>query len=333
MPILRRLIVGTALAPIPLAAAAQDAIPLGEIVVSAGLTPAPAEGYGRASTVLTAADIAARGAATVEDALRGVPGVSVASSGANFTQIRIRGGEARQTLILIDGVEAGGGSGDYVLSNLPIAGIARIEVLRGPQSTFYGADAASGVINIITDRGAPGLHHGATIEVGNGLSASGTVSQRSAGGGLSLNLSRVDDRGFDQSGDGGERDGLHRRTAHLAGDWQATDALRLGAALRWSDEDFDYDREDYGYDPLTFAPTVTDAAGFVDDDPSLRGQRRETQTALWGELSALDGQLLHRIDIRDSVYRQASEGTETTRGETQAARYRLSYGLDVVFHK
>lgn len=83
---------------------------LDDIIVSGGFTDIAANAYGRAVSVLTAEDIRAKGLQTVQDALRALPGVSVSSAGSTQTQVRIRGAEASHTLILIDGVEAAGGS-------------------------------------------------------------------------------------------------------------------------------------------------------------------------------------------------------------------------------
>ena len=192
---------------------AQDTFDLGEIIVSGGLSPIETARYGGAASVITAQDIEDRGITNVQDALRTLPGVSVNGSSNTFTQVRIRGGEANHTLILIDGVEAAGGDGEYILRGLETANIARIELLRGPQSVFYGANASAGVINIITDKGEEGTTARTTLEVGDATTATAFVAQRNARGGISLSLSRTDDEGYDQSGDGGEKDGLERNTA------------------------------------------------------------------------------------------------------------------------
>lgn len=97
---------------------AQEPFLLDEIVLSAGITPIAADAYARAHTVLTAQKIEDRGIATLQDALRAVPGVAVSSTGSSFTQVRIRGGEANHTLILIDGIEAAGGADEYILTGL-----------------------------------------------------------------------------------------------------------------------------------------------------------------------------------------------------------------------
>jgi len=113
------------------------------------------------SSVITSEEIAARGQQFVSDLLRSLPGIAVNSSGpaGGLTQIRVRGAEANQVLVLIDGVEvANPSSGEFDFAGLRSEDIVRLETLRGEQSALYGSDAIGGVINIITrskDKSAP----------------------------------------------------------------------------------------------------------------------------------------------------------------------------------
>jgi len=115
-------------------------------------------------TVLTREDIEKSGAVFVVDILRALPGVTVVQSGplGRTVGVFIRGMNANQTLVMIDGVQVNSpttGVADNALADLTtenivsVENIERIEVLRGPQSTLYGADAAAGVINIVTKTG------------------------------------------------------------------------------------------------------------------------------------------------------------------------------------
>ncbi|TYP65786.1 vitamin B12 transporter [Stutzerimonas stutzeri] len=311
------------LVALPVTAAAQGAAPgepilLDEIVLTAGITPVAQDGYARAHTVLTATEIEDRGIATVQDALRALPGVSVSGSGASIAQVRIRGAEANHTLILIDGIEAAGGEDEYVLTGLETTDIDRIEVLRGPQSVFYGSNASAGVINIITRDAPQGLSYGGSVEAGNGGAASVHVSRRGERGGLRLSLSARDDLGYDQSGDGGGKDGINRKTAVLSSDVLATDDLRLGVALRQS-------TEDYGFDAENFA--ATDAESYL-VDADLFGRRDEFQGGVWAEYTALDGRLVQRLDYQHSITRQSQDNSPFRRGQTEKLKYRASLGLD-----
>ncbi len=303
----------------PHAALAEDAIELDEIIISGGFTPIEEAEYGRSATVITAQEIEDRGITTVQDALRAVPGVSVSGSGDSFTQVRIRGGEANHTLVLIDGIPAAGGNSEYIFSGLETANIERIEVLRGPQSVFYGSNASSGVINIITKRGGIGQEFGGSVEVGDATTVTGRYSVRNELGGVALSLSHTDDKGYDISGDGGEKDELSRSTLHFTGDYMLTEQFKFGLTFRQSEEDYDFDRSVWG------APTE---AGYVVDDPSQFSERTERLGNIWGELETLSGRMRHRVSLDYSDYKSSSNGGAPTKADRKSARYLLSFGLD-----
>jgi vitamin B12 transporter len=126
-----------------------------EIVVSATRTPRPAGEVGSSVAVIDADAIARAQHPFVADALRAVAGVSLARNGAfgGVATARIRGGAGGQTLVVVDGVvvnDAAAPQGGFNFANLDVADVARIEVLKGPQGIVYGADAAAGVVSIIT---------------------------------------------------------------------------------------------------------------------------------------------------------------------------------------
>ena len=301
------------------AAVAQETLALDEIIVSGGLSPIAANAYGRAATVITAQDIEDRGITNVADALRSLPGVQVSGVSSNFTQVRIRGGEANHTLVLIDGVEAAGGDGEYVFSGLETANIERIEVLRGPQSVYYGSNASSGVINIITRKGDLGETYSTSLEVGSATIATAFIARRNERGGVSLSLAHTYDAGYDQSGDGGEKDGLERNTAILSGDYLVTDDLKLGFVLRTSDENYDFDSTSF---------VATDPASYVVDDPSQYADRKELTAQVYAEYMMMGGRLTHRLAYETTRNRQSSNGAPLGQTESEALKYRLSYGLD-----
>jgi outer membrane receptor for ferrienterochelin and colicins len=113
------------------------------------------------ATVITSEDIAAIGAADLDEVLETVPGMHVARSGAAYNPIYIiRGIHTQynpQVLMLVNSIPITGvfvGNRSQVWGGMPVENIARIEVIRGPGSALYGADAFSGVINIITKTAA-----------------------------------------------------------------------------------------------------------------------------------------------------------------------------------
>ena len=136
----------------------QKAVVIPDVVVTATRTAQAISKAGSSITVLHEEDIAKASPGTMSDLLRQVPGVSTTQAGgAGATQtVRLRGMDARHTLVLIDGVRVNDPStpsGEFDFSNLILTDIERIEVLRGPQSALYGSDAMGGVINILTRKG------------------------------------------------------------------------------------------------------------------------------------------------------------------------------------
>jgi vitamin B12 transporter len=130
----------------------QDTTQLRTVVVSASKVPQPASALTQAVTVIKGEDLRARGVTRVSDALREVPGAMLAQSGSfgSATSLFLRGGESRYTKILIDGVPINASGGSVDLSNLTTDNIDRIEIVRGPASVLYGADAVTGVVQIFT---------------------------------------------------------------------------------------------------------------------------------------------------------------------------------------
>jgi len=107
------------------------------------------------STVLTGETLQARQQFTMSQALRSVPGLTVQQSGGpgSLSSLFLRGGESDYTLVLIDGIRANAFGGGIDLSQVPLADVERVEVVRGPQSALYGADAIGGVVQVITRAG------------------------------------------------------------------------------------------------------------------------------------------------------------------------------------
>ena len=114
------------------------------------------------ATVITAEDIQALGAFDLDEVLETVPGLHVSRSPVVYSPIYvIRGIRSTvvnpEVLMLVNGIPltaAYGGDRGLNWGGWPVENIARIEVIRGPGSALYGADAFSGVINIITKTSA-----------------------------------------------------------------------------------------------------------------------------------------------------------------------------------
>ncbi|MDQ6871756.1 MAG: TonB-dependent receptor [Gemmatimonadota bacterium] len=134
----------------------KDTAQLRTVVVSASKVPRPASTLTQPVTVLLGEDLRSRGVTRVSDALREVPGAMLVQNGSygSVTSLFLRGGESRYTKVLIDGVPVNSSGGFFDFSHLTTDSIDRIEIVRGPASVLYGADAVSGIVQIFTRRGS-----------------------------------------------------------------------------------------------------------------------------------------------------------------------------------
>lgn len=155
---------------------ANEATRLDTMVVTAGGYEQDIKDAPASITVVTRAELEQRQISNLADALRGIEGVDVDGLDARSNKtgnrsISLRGLPAEYTLILIDGrrqnVPGTVAPNAFVDSASvffpPVAAIERIEVIRGPMSTLYGADALGGVVNIITRK--PGKDWAGSVSV------------------------------------------------------------------------------------------------------------------------------------------------------------------------
>jgi vitamin B12 transporter len=186
-------------------AGAPEAVVMEEVVVTATRTPTPTEETGVSTTVFTRKEIEEKQATLVEEVLRSAPGVTVSQTGGRGgeTSLFVRGGNSNNTQVLLNGIKLNDAGGAFDFSTLTVDNVNRIELIRGPMSSLYGADAMTGVVNLITNKGAgpPSLsltsYLGAHSENGNLQSeqrASLTGAYQKFA--YSIAFSRVDDQGL-----------------------------------------------------------------------------------------------------------------------------------------
>ena len=218
-----------------------------EVVVTASRVPIEAEQSGSAISVIDGALLEERQTETVFDALREVPGIAVSRSGGlgSLSEIRMRGGEANHTLVLIDGVEANDPAeqSEFNFAHLLSASIDRIEVLRGPQSALWGADAVSGVVNVVTLKPLPGIFARGTIEGGSfdTRQVSGVFNAGTERFGAVLDGAYVKTAGINISETGNEKDGYENLSLGGRGFIQLMPALTLSASFHHVNGNSDFD--------------------------------------------------------------------------------------------
>ncbi|MBN9481007.1 MAG: TonB-dependent receptor [Bordetella sp.] len=219
-----------------------------DVVVTANRSAQPIERVGASVTVLTQAAIEARQTPAVVELLAQTPGVSFTRNGGvgTTTGVNIRGAESQHTVVLIDGVKLNDPSstqGGFNFGNLLVGDTARIEVLRGAQSTLWGSQAIGGVVNIVTAEPTEALQGRLDAEAG----ARGTTYFRAGIGGAGERLSwrlaasRYDTDGFSAFAKGTEDDGYTNTGLSGRLNLKITEAVSLDLRSVWSSGRNDFD--------------------------------------------------------------------------------------------
>lgn len=305
----------------------DDATLLPRLLVTGGLTPVEQEKSGRAFTVITGEQLERNQTRYVADALRQVPGVHVSRAGGigGLTQVRLRGAEGNHVLVLIDGVEVSEVSGgEFDFGNLPVGDIDRIEVLRGPQSAFWGSNATAGVINIITKRGPrDGFEIDARSEVGTDGTFLGGVSVRGGNdrmdGAVSIDYRRTE--GFNISDFGDEKDGDENLTVTGRFTFDVTENLVIDGSGRLMDRRSEFDSADFA-----FPATPTQGLIIDTDNEITRLEFSGTVGATW---TSLDGSWIHEARFAGNAGERenlaAGVRTSGNRGDRVKASWQSTY--------
>lgn len=126
-------------------------------VVTATRVPTLVEEAGASASVLTADEIAARQYPALIDLIRDLPGAAVVQSGrmGAVTSFFTRGSASTGTLVLLDGEPLNDPGSPIDAAHLTTPGIDRVEMVRGPQSVLFGAEASAAVIQMFSKQGDP----------------------------------------------------------------------------------------------------------------------------------------------------------------------------------
>ena len=213
--------------------------------------------------VIDRAQIQRSQAISVLDLLRGRAGLDFTNQGGlgKLTSVFLRGTASNQLLVLVDGVRMGAASnGMPALQDLPLEQIERVEIVRGPRSSLYGAEAMGGVIQIFTRSAGTGTQQNLALTAGShglrgataGFSHRGTRGWVSAQGGVQRSDGINACRGTSAGWGAGcyveepDRDGYRNVSLNLRAGYRLSDTLALEAHLLDAHADNEYDGAIFG---------------------------------------------------------------------------------------
>ncbi|MCG5549138.1 TonB-dependent receptor domain-containing protein [Halorhodospira halochloris] len=271
----------------------------------------------------------------VSDLLQGRAGTSLTTNGpfGKDTSLFMRGTESDHTLLLVDGVRMGSATtGGASWQYLPPSEIERIEVVRGPRSSIYGADAIGGVVQVFTREGEEGpprvnVFTGGgsfnTYEYGAGV-AGGTEDTRyslSAGHFHTDGINVQDDVGDDDD------DGYTHTTASGKVSHWFTPSVEVFGNFLYAEGESDFDAEDCDFDvfPVQCQPYSSAHNEFT--QVALRGGGRVSITDYWQtEISFSQSR-----DESDTYYENELDGYFDTRRDMASWHNEFYLGRDLDF--
>jgi vitamin B12 transporter len=161
------------------------------VVVTATKTPVPAEESGASISTLESAQLETMNPIAADDAVRFLPGAVINTSGqrGGLSSLFVRGGQSTYNKVIVDGVAVDNPGETFDFGTLPLTEADRVEFLRGTQSTLYGSDAMTSVLQVWTRTGStpvPELRFGA--DGGNFGTANGYTSLAGANGRFDYNV-------------------------------------------------------------------------------------------------------------------------------------------------
>jgi vitamin B12 transporter len=288
----------------------QTIYELEDIVISAGNSPILSSETATSHTVITSDEIDKLGNISVGKILSSVPGLAVSSSGGSSIQVRIRGSEANHVLVLIDGVSAAAGDGEYNFSGLSALDIDRIEILRGPQTVFFGPSASSGLINIITKSASKSeLKSSVTLGSHEGFLVAKSFSIGRLNNSFSYFTDK--DKGYDYSFNDGEKDGTQRNTLKFRSQLEADNGLKTEMLIRETSEKYDVD--DINFAATSFRNYLTDS--------TISGKKNESLGSLTLSRLSEDTRSFHEIKIQKTKFHDFYNGAKRNSSDKTLLRY------------
>ncbi len=209
------------------------------------------------TTVITRNDIERLQITSLPELLSRQQGIGIVMQGGTgkLSSLFLRGTESDHTLILVDGVRwQSATSGAAALQHFPVAQIERIEIVRGPRSGLYGAEAMGGVIQIFTRQGDTGFQPTARIAYGsdNTKEASVGISGGSENTHYNVSLSHQETDGINALlNNNPDKDGYQNQSISANVSHAFSDRFKVGVSALYAEGENEYDG--FEFDPTTFS--------------------------------------------------------------------------------
>ena len=316
-------------------------IKLREVVVTATRTEKDPKDVTQSVTVISADEIKKSGASNAAEVVRKSVDLNFQEYGpkGSTANISVRGSTAAQVVILLDGIRLNSPrDGGFNLTDLPVAldDIERIEIVRGPSSALYGADAVGGVVNIITKKpkqnqarvtGAVGSHGYDSLSAGNsgkmdkwyyvlsagretsdGYRRNSDLDQKTVGGKIGYEITQ--DASLDLTANYiGKEIGVPGSTDWLtpfARQWTRDLVTGLGYRAKLSKELDVKLNADYHRDVLSFRRTLTSVASKHESETSGADAQINWLANSWNAITA-------GAEARDDHVKSTDSGAHDTR--------------------
>lgn len=234
---------------------------LSDVVISATKTANSTLELASSVTIIDSAEVENRNSALVLELLKNEYGISTTTQGGkgSLSNIYIRGGSSAHTLVLVDGIETNLVSDPqnvYDFSGLTADNIQSIEILRSPQSTLYGSNSLSGVINIVTKKGNSDPNFSLLSEIGsyktfrNTLGMNGKIADFN----YSATFGRSESEGFSAASTklpNPEKDGFRKDNISVRLGYELSNTDEINIIMNYLNSNSDYDQTggEFGDDP------------------------------------------------------------------------------------
>jgi len=206
-------------------------------------TSSPVIGSIATTIKLDKAAIKRTGAKTFTELLQYIPSISYEGGQGSLNAVRLRGNEAKHTLLLLDGMKVTIGGGQANLDVIPVDQIERIEISKGPFSSLYGPGAIGGVIHIFTDKDADSISSN-KIDISYGSIGTKKINLntylKNEKSYLDIALTDFHTDGVDAKGDG-DLDPIDRKTLGLNLGTEITDSTDISVNILRTKADIFYD--------------------------------------------------------------------------------------------